>query len=274
MISARAVLTVLTMVGVVATADVAPPAVHAQDVRRIVGSTAGGMIQLPAALMPALMRARQQADASYAPHSTTGAAGEIFSLNNPAQSLAVHFDGADVRIEMPKSPPLTLRTSGVQMGSAPIMAVQAVPWAANDQRVERVLAAGALTVTEWYLNAPEGLEQGFTLDQRGHTRAAGDAVSITVSLGGDWTATLDGQGTGVRLLSATDEAALSYGYLAAWDASGRAVPSRLAVGNDAITLSIDTAGAEVPSRSIRWSTRRNCSVTQLAPRPGLVGTSR
>ena len=90
---------------------------------------------------------------------------------------------------------------------------------ANANRVE--YRRGELT--EWYVNSPLGLEQGFTLAKPPARagRFANQPLTIALALAGDLTASLDSTGAGLTLKQDDGEAALLYTGLAAQDAAGR-----------------------------------------------------
>ena len=103
---------------------------------------------------------------------------------------------------------------------------------AHGNRVE--YARGA--VDEWYANGPQGLEQGFTI-------ASGAQGMLTIAL--------DARGTAAPHLksgSVVLGGGLRYGGLSAVDASGRQLPSHLAVHGGRIVLEVDAAGARFPVR--------------------------
>ena len=125
----------------------------------------------------------------------------------------------------------SLALAGVSDAGAAVPIAQAPP-RASENRVD--YAHGA--VSEWYANGPHGLEQGFTV-------ARGRPGELTVALAA-------GGGAKPRLKGGSVElgAGLRYGALVAVDASGRRLPSRMAVRGGRILLEIDAAGASFPVR--------------------------
>gem|GEM_PF-1688725 len=97
-----------------------------------------------------------------------------------------------------------------------------------------------------YLNTPAGLRQNYYLHQRpaGATGPVRVQLALTTALHA--TATPDGQA--IRFAPAGGGvAALRYGGLRAWDATGRVLPSRLRLhGTTALALEVDDAGATYP----------------------------
>ena len=116
---------------------------------------------------------------------------------------------------------------------------------ASNNRVE--YARGALT--EWYVNGPAGLEQGFTLHERPGAgpgdRRARDIV-LEMETEGNLAAALSEDGSFIALNRAGGEAALTYRDLYVEDARGRELGARLSVRGARISISVDAAGAEFP----------------------------
>ncbi len=102
---------------------------------------------------------------------------------------------------------------------------------------------------EWYVNGPLGVEQGFTVAQRPDCGAGSD-LRFEVSVGGGVTPSLHGSGDAassyVELADAASGRWLRYSDVFAKDARGRALPTRLAVADQRIQISVDDDGAEYP----------------------------
>ncbi len=94
-------------------------------------------------------------------------------------------------------------------------------------------------VTEWYVNGPLGVEQGFTLAAPPN---AGDALTLMLNIGGAFPY-LD---AGAVTLTMPDGGSFAYGHLLVMDATGRQLPARLGVTGDAISITADVAGAVYP----------------------------
>ena len=102
---------------------------------------------------------------------------------------------------------------------------------------------GALT--EWYVNGPAGLEQGFTI-----TKPPGQAndrpLTIVLSLSRDLTATVDESRTGLTLQARDGKAGLRYTGLSAADAAGKKLPAWLEVRGDQLLLRVRDTAARYP----------------------------
>ncbi|HQR36700.1 MAG TPA: putative Ig domain-containing protein, partial [Blastocatellia bacterium] len=114
----------------------------------------------------------------------------------------------------------------------------------NGNRIEIRKSA----ITEWYVNKPEGLEQGFTLNAppiRHGTRSGSDGLRLSLQVIGDLNAeTVSNQA--VILKDKQGRAALSYDKLAAWDADGKSLAATMSVHDNEIMLNVDDRDARYP----------------------------
>ncbi len=110
-------------------------------------------------------------------------------------------------------------------------------------------------LTEWYVNGPLGLEQGFTLRQRPSdadgTRGlqAGlkmKPVILALALSGDLTASVDPSGMGLTLTGDQGQPELRYGGLSASDASGKQLRTWMEIQGGQLLLKVEDAGARYP----------------------------
>lgn len=106
-------------------------------------------------------------------------------------------------------------------------------------------------LSEWYVNGPLGIEQGFTVASRPDCGAGSGAdLRFEVSVGEGVTPSLHGNGDAagsyVELADAKSGRWLRYSDVFAKDASGRALPTRLAVEDGRIAISVDDDGAQYP----------------------------
>jgi len=107
--------------------------------------------------------------------------GEGLQAPNRAHNLRTYFETTGIRVHdrtAGGSPELLrLSLSGVGRGDRVVPAEAGADVVAHDNRVE-IAHAGLL---EWYVNSPEGLEQGFTLDER---PAADGALVLELAVAG------------------------------------------------------------------------------------------
>lgn len=100
------------------------------------------------------------------------------------------------------------------------------------------------TMTEWYVNGPAGLEQGFTLSQP-PGKWDGKPLTIALALSGDQRATLDKNEKGLRL-GVGDEENLRYAGLSAYDARGKELRAWLELRGEQLRLRVEDGQASYP----------------------------
>lgn len=197
--------------------------------------------------------AAAQAEAGAEYHFNRQAAADRVLAQNPAQQLAASI-AADAGAGSVRLVPsggaverrVELALSGLGCGGS-VAKVAAAPAQPSKNRVEYARPE----VTEWYVNGPLGLEQGFTIPHR-PSCAAGDgtAVELEVSVGDVTTATLHGSGDSsgsyIDLRDVAGKSWLRYSDVYSIDARGTALPTRLAVVDGRIRLSVDDSGAQYP----------------------------
>jgi hypothetical protein len=99
-------------------------------------------------------------------------------------------------------------------------------------------------MTEWYVNGPLGLEQGFTFARRPGFAKDG-ALTVALSISGNVTPAPDPDANGLTLMTGAT-AALRYAGLSACDASGRKIHAWLEVRGNNVLLRADDAHARYP----------------------------
>ncbi|MCW2971525.1 MAG: hypothetical protein JWO23_2652 [Solirubrobacterales bacterium] len=166
--------------------------------------------------------------------------GGVARANNGAQGLSARFARSGVQLRS-GALKLGLRLRAVGYGTA-LAPVDEVAPSVSGNRVS--YAHGQLS--EWYLNGPLGLEQGFTF-ARAPSGAAAGPLTLSLALSGRVRASPVRGGASV-ILSGPDRSSLRYGGLLATDARGRTLPSRLALAKDRLLLRVDTRGASFPVR--------------------------
>lgn len=103
--------------------------------------------------------------------------------------------------------------------------------------------------TEWYVNRPVGLEQGFTIATPPVTEGSGTAAQplvVRMQVAGDLAPTLAADGKRVEFKDQHARKVLSYEKLVAFDAAGRTLPSHMEVAGTTLSLLVDDAGAQYP----------------------------
>jgi hypothetical protein len=100
------------------------------------------------------------------------------------------------------------------------------------------------TLTEWYVNGPAGLEQGFTVSRR-PPAYGGNLLSLELSLTGSGFIA-GANPKSFDIVDARGNSRLSYGGLTAIDADGKELPAHLVLRQDAVLLQVDDAQAHYP----------------------------
>ena len=130
-----------------------------------------------------------------------------------------------------------MRLAAIGDGSA-LAPVTAAPPVLNGARIEYRRG----DVTEWYLNGPLGVEQGFTLAAPPPGPHTGDLV-LAMDVTG---AVATESPTAGVVLMLPNGAQQRYGHLVVTDATGRALPARLTVRGAMIEIGVDDRGAAYP----------------------------
>jgi len=120
-----------------------------------------------------------------------------------------------------------------------VQPVKPAQLAMEDQRVEYRRGA----ITEWYENRPEGLEQGFTLDE---PPANTGRFVLALKLEGGLRPKLDAHAQALSLQAANGATVLRYHGLKVTDALGKTLPAKLALAGDAIQIRVHAQGAAWP----------------------------
>jgi hypothetical protein len=121
---------------------------------------------------------------------------------------------------------------------------------------------GALT--EWYVNGPVGLEQGFTFDES-PGNPNGGPLTLTLALSGDLTASVAPDARALTLTRG-GTTALRYAGLRAWDADRRELRTWLEIARDELHVHVDDAGARYPLtidpyvQAARLTTAKRCDL--------------
>ncbi len=208
-------------------------------------------------LAAAMAAARYQINAA---STLSGNSAAPFYADNPGQQLRATFASDEVRVDAASN-----QTSGKTEGAE--LRLQLAGYGYGDQL--EPLAAGQLTahgdritirksairnpqsaIEEWYVNKPEGLEQGFTLAAPPAGERQGEWLRVAMSVGDGWRASLRGDQQGAIFERQADGLRLSYDHLTAYDAQGRTLPARMSVGmavdGDTLALLVDDARAVYP----------------------------
>jgi hypothetical protein len=101
------------------------------------------------------------------------------------------------------------------------------------------------SLTEWYVNGPIGLEQGFTID-KAPGKPEGKPLTIAVSLTGDLKAAVDESRTSLSLTARNHSPELRYAGLSATDATGKQLQAWLELEGATLLLRVDDRNGLYP----------------------------
>jgi uncharacterized protein (DUF2345 family) len=163
---------------------------------------------------------------------------EITAVNS-AQDLSTRFTSRGIEVKSGNAR-WSLAFLGYGHGQT-LQAAQPAAPVANSNRVEYRRG----TLTEWYVNGPAGLEQGFTITQRS-TNSQNEPLTIALSISGDLAAVADQDGQGLSLNDRSGSALLRYAGLTAYDQTGRELQSSMQVAGGKLLLHVDDAKAQYP----------------------------
>lgn len=190
---------------------------------------------VPVAAQAAISIALGRDDASY--HAV--ATDRYWEMWNAGQKLNARFDSQQAVVNV-GGVSWALQLRGYGRGDD-IARVAAVEPTAVDNRVEYRRDG----LTEWYVNGPAGLEQGFTIDRR-VSGADDQLLRFELALGDGFQAVLDGDRQGMTISDSQSTTSLRYGGLFAHDAAGRSLAAVMSIHESTITLSVDDRDATYP----------------------------
>ena len=176
---------------------------------------------------------------------TASPSGQGFQAPNRAHNLRTTFGESGIEV-VPRTGEVTApawRFAWTTSAFGRPGGMQEVGPASPQAQESRVVYHhGPVGLVEWYENRKDGLEQGFNV----HDRPAGTGpLTIIGSIGGGLRPELRDDGE-VDFLDAQGACPLRYGKLQVWDANGRKIDSRLAVGGTGLAVQVEDAAAVYP----------------------------
>ncbi len=199
----------------------------------------------PIASMPSsLQDAYQQTIHQIKPTPASGATTQSWTASNPGSRLQIEFDGKGMQAKSTTSDWLfRMELTGI----------------GNEQGIKRVSRAKTSIkgsrlnyqrkkLVEWYINSPDGLEHGFTIDKP----LGKKELLLQFSLGGNVTPQITSKNQALKLVS-TKGKALSYSGLKAWDATGKPLSAVMQLeDNKHLLLKVAVAGVQYPVTIDPW----------------------
>lgn len=178
--------------------------------------------------------------------------GAAWELRNPANGLTSRFDGAgmSVQVEVRQAEGTAERRSfrweAVSVGYGENLAPVGRGVVGIDSVATNRVEIRRAHLVEWYVNRANGLEHGFTLEQRLAVGEEGAPLRIKMRLEGDVLAKVSSDGKSVVLKDREGAEALRYDKLKVWDSLGRVMKSRMTGGGREIALEVDDSQALYP----------------------------
>ncbi len=201
------------------------------------------LADLPAPAQAAISAAIGRDQAAY--HATLREDGSL-DLANPAQDLQGRFS-AEAATVYAGGAEWNLRLSAWGYGGA-LQHAEPVAPSATANRVEYRRDG----LSEWYVNGPQGLEQGFTLTSPPPLRGEGGLLTLALALNPTLTAQISADGRELTLLNRAQQAVLRYSGLTAYDATGQELAAQMQVSADALHLQVAVAAARYPITIDPW----------------------
>ena len=163
-------------------------------------------------------------------------------LQNPAQNLLVTFNrsGAVLYTGPGRKYSMTFQLTAYRSGNV------ALPITHDALSIDgdRVQLSHGYGPTEWYVNSPLGVEQGFTLASRQKALPAARRLELVFSLHGNLAPVQIGNSIEFRTRSG--QAVLHYGKLLALDAHRRPLPAKLHLVGHKLLLAVNVSDAAYP----------------------------
>ena len=210
---------------------------HASAVRTPHHPPVMGMTALPTGLGPIVNATLAPNDpADYAAFALPSPADGLQAAN-PANQFTTTFGRDAIEIAPATGAPWTMQATAISTDGGRLPLAAAAP-IISGTRVEYRRDG----MTEWYVNGPQGLEQGFTLIDPPARARATDGFTLLVGLDGV-TARTSGS---ALTLSGADGRQWRYGDLSATDATGKTLPATLTAAAGSIRITVDDAGAVYP----------------------------
>jgi hypothetical protein len=195
---------------------------------------AASLSRLPVAVQASVSAVLGNDAAEYHAHPANGG----YEVRGARQSLAGRFESTGVELRMGTARwGIAFRGYGYRDA---LTSASAIKPQATKNRVE--YRRGPLT--EWYLNGPLGLEQGFTISEPPPKSNETGTLNIALTLSGNVTAVLEGNSLTLRNRDGSNE--LRYTGLAAKDADGKRLGAKLELRGEQLLLKVDDAGARYP----------------------------
>lgn len=184
--------------------------------------------------------------ARYAVHEAVPGDNSWYALND-AQRLMATFTPEGVEIGVLATGRHRLGIKLLAVGySESMTAVGPGRLRAIDNRVEIKRSIRDAELTEWYVNSPDGIEQGFTLSEPPGSRQRTGRLRLVMELDGNLGANATPGTAPIDLETQDGERVLRYEKLVVEDARGRELPAVMGAANGELWIEIDDRDASYP----------------------------
>jgi hypothetical protein len=187
-----------------------------------------------------LQAAMQQARFSVSHAEQTPLGRAAWHAPNPTAGYDAYVTEAGVSIAVNGGSYVSLSLHSLGYGAA-IQGVGPGEVSGDRQTINLTRDGG---VQEWYINGPDGLEQGFTLAEPLGARQPGVPLRLAMQVSAGWRAVARDDGNAVTLRGAGT--AVEYGKLVVSDSQGRNLPARLTVTDGQVVIETEDSEAVYP----------------------------
>lgn len=178
--------------------------------------------------------------------SAQGEVGQSYAGLNSAQALRIVFNPNDLNISAETSGDLKwnvgLRLDSYTRGSNIPAAFSAASTVVDNNRIQYERD----NISEWYINAPHGLKQGFTLRQPLDALSASGPLQLRLQTDGSLKPRMSIDGDAIDFVTENGVPLLRYDRLVVYDANDAMLPAELFVAGTKIVISIDDSNALYP----------------------------
>ena len=140
---------------------------------------------------------------------------------------------------------LNLTAFGTKSDLASVREVDPVV-SGNRAEYHRATSGGRPALTEWYLNGPFGLEQGFTIAEAPGPPSQRDGVVLHFEVDGGLTPQPSPDGQRILFADLSGSPRLRYDSLYAYDAQARALAAEIAFAGERLEIRVDDRHARYP----------------------------
>lgn len=184
------------------------------------------------ALLPELAESMGRQDSDY--HISESGEG-AFKAYTPSQDSSVEFRADGVTISQKEIGDIRMSISGSD---------KVTPVKYSDSKIEYQRG----NVTEWYINSPLGLEQGFTLKSRTDEIKKNSKIEVNIDLETSEAIqiTESQDGKSLKFVNTENDTVLRYGKLYAFDSKGTELSSRMKLTDNGIIIEVNDTGALYP----------------------------